>query len=75
MALRDRQTGWQGSLGWKAVFLGRLRLFDEMPDQLRVELLAKRIPDVRSISRGVCAMASAINLANLSLQCKASTIA
>ena len=22
MALRDRQTGWQGSLGWKAAFLG-----------------------------------------------------
>jgi hypothetical protein len=20
MALRDRQTGWQGSLGWKAAF-------------------------------------------------------
>jgi hypothetical protein len=24
MALRDRQTGEQGSLGWKAVFLGRV---------------------------------------------------
>ena len=25
MALRDRQTGWQGSLGWKAAFLGSSR--------------------------------------------------
>src|SRR5260370_19392744 len=24
MALRDWQTGWQGSLGWKAAFLGRV---------------------------------------------------
>jgi hypothetical protein len=70
MALRDRQTGWQGSLGWKAAFLGRLRLFDEMPDQLRVDLLAKRIPDVRSISRGICTIASATNVANLPLQGK-----
>jgi hypothetical protein len=85
MALHDRQTGWQGSLGWKVAFLGssrpiwrrpsgRLRLFDEMPDQLRVDLLAKRIPDVRSISRGICAIAPATNVANLPRQCKASTI-
>jgi hypothetical protein len=43
-----------------------------MPDQLRVDLLAKRITDVRSIPRGICAIASATNVANLPLQCKAS---
>jgi hypothetical protein len=35
-----------------------------MPDQLRVDLLAKRITDVRSIPRGICAIASATTSPN-----------
>jgi hypothetical protein len=45
-----------------------LRLSDEMPDQLRVEPLAKLIPDVGSISRGICTIASATNIAPISVQ-------
>jgi hypothetical protein len=50
------------------------RLSDEMPDQFRVDPLAKLSPDVRPISRGIYAIASATRVANLPLQCKASTI-
>jgi hypothetical protein len=41
------------------------RLSDEMPpDQLRVGAPAKPNPDVRSISRRICAIASATSAAN-----------
>jgi hypothetical protein len=51
------------------------RLSDEMPDQFRVDPLAKPNRDVRPISRCICAITSATSVANLPLQCKASTIA
>ena len=51
------------------------RLSDEMADQMRVDPLAKLNPDVRPISRRICAIASATSVANLPLQCKANTIA
>ena len=51
-----------------------VRLSDEMPDQFRVVPLAKLSPDVRPISRGICAIASATGIVNLPLQCRASTI-
>jgi hypothetical protein len=46
------------------------RLSDEMPDQFRVDPLARLNPDARPISRGICAIASATSVANLPLQCK-----
>jgi hypothetical protein len=41
------------------------RLSDEMPDQLRVDPLAKLNPDVRPISRRICAIASVTSVANV----------
>jgi signal transduction protein with GAF and PtsI domain len=40
MALRDRQTGWLGSLGWKAAFLAGIRGQSLRRSPVRALLLA-----------------------------------
>ena len=50
------------------------RLSDEMQDQLRGDPLSKLIPDVRSISRRIRAIASATAVVSLPLQRRVCTI-